>query len=543
MNFRRESGVRRTSRTWVTVGLVLWMAPGCRLSSEVRGSDRPNIVVFLVDDLGWQDTSVAFLSPSGSERGKFRTPNLERLAAGGLIFTQAYACCVCTPSRISLLTGQNAARHRATNWILRKDLPPDGKHERLEPPAWCANGLSGLPGDPLSVQAPALPQLLNAAGYRAIHVGKAHFGAEGTPGANPKNLGFDVSIAWNGAGGAGSHLGRNHFSARHRGGDPVYDVPDLQRFHGRNVFLTEALTVEANREVERAVQDRVPFFLYLAHYAVHTPIEADSRFVDRYLERGLDPIDAAYASMVEGVDQSLGDVVDNLRRRGVLERTLIVFLSDNGGLSAQGRSGTAHTHNLPLRSGKGSAYEGGIRIPLVMSWPRFIPRGTTCTSPVIIEDLFPTLIEIAGIPLTTPSPGAGIAVSSDSRILGAEPAAGPPYVDGISLLPWLEDPARSSIERALLWHYPNIWGPNGPGIGPFSALRRDRWKLIYFHENRGLELFDLGKDIGEARNLAPERLELTRSLGAELGRLLRSVGAQMPVDKTTGLTVPYPDEN
>jgi arylsulfatase A-like enzyme len=203
-----------------------------------RGTDKPNIVLFLVDDMGWQDTSVPFHEEVTELNRRYRTPHMERLATRGMKFTQAYACSVCSPTRVSLMTGLNAARHRVTNWTLRENATNDRRHPKLQFPEWNVNGLSPKPGIERTVHAKALPAFLQEAGYRTIHVGKAHFGAIGTPGSDPQNVGFDVNVGGHAAGGPGSFLGTQNFSAAWRNGDRVWDVPDLESYHGKDIFLT-----------------------------------------------------------------------------------------------------------------------------------------------------------------------------------------------------------------------------------------------------------------------------------------------------------------
>jgi len=481
-------------------------------------SARPNILLFLVDDMGWQDTSVPFHSTVTPLNRKFHTPSMERLAASGMKFTQAYACSVCSPTRVSLITGMNAARHRVTNWTLWRDKNTDPPHPSLSMPAWNVNGVATEPGLERTVVATTLPMLLHAAGYRTIHVGKAHFGAVGTPGADPRNLGFDVNIAGHAAGAPGSYLAEENYRGKRRKAGDVWGVPDLESYHGTNVFLTEALTREAKKAMDRAVADRKPFFLYMAHYAVHVPFAEDPRFYQKYRDAGLDRTEAMYAALVEGMDRSLGDLLANLDRHGIADNTIVVFMSDNGGLSAHARGGTPHTHNAPLSSGKGSAHEGGIREPMIVRWPGVTRPGSACNRPVIIEDFFPTILEMAGVQ----------AVNTRQT------------VDGRSFASLLRDPMAPAKHQALFWHYPNHWGPKGPGIGPTSTIRKGDWKLIYYHADRHYELFNLADDLGETHNRAGEQPQRVAELAGELGRYLQSVDAQMPSDKQTGKPVPLP---
>jgi len=481
---------------------IVAQAPG------VAQADRPNILVFLVDDLGWQDTSVAFHTERTPFNERYRTPNVERLAARGLKFTQAYASApVCTPTRTSLMTGRSPGRNHITYWTLHKDRDQSAKYPRVRAPAWNVNALQA--GDV------TLPRLLQAAGYRTIHVGKAHLGAMDTSGADPRNLGFDVNIGGHAAGGPGSYYGRENFSAAHRKGASVWDVPGLEAWHGQDVFLTEALTAEACVAVAAAVRAGEPFFLHMATYAVHAPISANERYLEHY--EGLDPREAAYATMVESYDAALGTIVAKLDELEVLDDTLIVFTSDNGGLSAHARGGEKHTHNAPLRSGKGSAYEGGIRVPQIIAWPGVTKSGT-CDVPVVTHDLFPTLLAVAGV---------------------AIPAEHARTVEGIDLTPLLRGEPLD-VDRSLFWNQPHFWGVHGPGIWPFSAIRRGDWKLVYKHEDRSFELYDLAHDIGESTNRAADEPERVRDLAERLSAWFERVDAQLSIDIETGLPIELP---
>jgi arylsulfatase A-like enzyme len=503
------------------VGLAGLSSLGGQLMGKARAR-QPNILVFLVDDMGWQDTSVPFHTERTPFNDRYRTPSMEALAQEGVRFTNAYASCVCSPSRVSLLTGLNAARHRVTNWTLHRDTAQDARHPTLRCPEWNVNGLSPVPGIERAVHAATLPSLLRQAGYRTLHVGKAHFGALDTPGADPLNLGFDANIAGHAAGGPGSYLGTHNFSARWRGADAVWDIPGLEKYHGQDIFLTEALTLEALRLMDEAVAERNPFFLYMSHYAVHVPYAEDKRFIKRYVDAGLHPIEAQYAAIVEGMDKSLGDLMANVRRHGIADDTVVLFMSDNGGLSAHGRGGEPHTHNKPLSSGKGSAREGGVRVPMIAKWPGVTRGGTTCDEPVIIEDFLPTLMEIAGAERPTDVGGK---------------------VDGVSFVPLLRRSRPAQRDRAFHWHYPNCWGPTGPGIGPSSSIRRGEWKLIYYHADRSSELFNLADDIGETTSLAAGDPKRVRALAADLGEYLALVEAQMPIEQATGQPVPLPGQS
>jgi len=489
-------------------------------SAELAIGRQPNILLFLVDDMGWQDTSVPFWKERTSLNEKFSTPNMERLAAQGMKFTQAYAYSVCSPTRTSLMTGMNAARHGVTNWTLRKNQTVDAKDEVLDFPKWNLNGLQPENVDTISqtVSATTLPQLLRKNGYFTIHCGKAHWGAETTPGANPLNLGFDVNIGGHCAGGPGSYLGIHNFSAAWRSNERIWDIPGLEKYFGKDINLTEALTLEAVSALDSALKIGKPFYLYMSHYAVHVPLEPDNRYNQKYKDKGLEEPEARYASMVEGMDKSLGDLMNYLDGKGIAQNTVILFMSDNGGLSAHGRGGHPNTHNLPLNSGKGSAYEGGIREPMIVKWPGQVQPQSICNDYLIIEDFFPSILEMAGV--------------KQYKTVQK--------VDGKSFVPMLLQKGTTAAGRDLFWHYPNKWGASGPGIGTTSTIRSGNWKLIHWYKDGKNELYNIAEDIGENRDLATVHPEIAKQLAKKLGDYLRSVKAQLPSDKVTKKTCPIP---
>jgi len=498
-----------------------FLTSGCKEKvSPEKGATAPNIVLFFVDDMGWQDTSVPFWNQRTPYNDLYQTPNMERLAKEGMKFTQAYATAVCSPTRVSLMTGMNAARHRVTNWTLYKDKlqPMETNHKTLQFPKWNVNGLSPVAGIDKTVYATPLPQILKEAGYFTIHSGKAHFGAIGTPGEDPLKLGFEVNIAGHAAGAPGSYLGTENFG-NGKEGRAVWAVPGLEKYHGKDIFLTEAITQEATLAMDLALKKDKPFFLYMAHYAVHTPIMADSRFVQKYLDKGLDSTEAKYASLVEGMDKSLGDIMDYLEDKNIADNTIVLFMSDNGGLSAVARGGEKHTHNKPLSSGKGSAHEGGIREPMLVKWPGKIKPNSVQDQQVIIEDFYPTILEMVGI-------------KNYETVQ---------KVDGINFVPTLSSNS-SGDTRPLFWHYPNEWGPSGPGIGASSSTRVGDWKFIYYYKDGRMELFNIKEDIGETKNLVNEQPVKTLELAKILSDYLREVEAQIPSQKDTGEQVAYPDE-
>ncbi len=489
------------------------------LSLAAPAATRPNIVVFLVDDMGVMDTSVPFLTDGEGNPVRhphndfFRTPNMERLAARGIRFNQFCAMSVCSPSRLSLMTGMNAARHRATNWI-NPDKDNAGPHG---PPGWNWKGLAK--GDV------TLPRLLQEGGYRTIHVGKGHFGPRGADGEDPRNLGFDVNIAGGPIGHPASYSGKEDFGAG--GKQPSQAVKGLEKYHGRDIFLTEALTLEANAQVDAAVKEKKPFFLHLAHYAVHTPFQADPRFAANYKDSGKPPKAQAFATLVEGMDKSLGDLLDHLEALGVAEDTLVVFLGDNG---SDAPLGEAHEVGAaaPLRGKKGSHYEGGMRVPFIAAWAkpaaenenqRRLPvaRGAVQGQMAAIYDLLPTLAGAAGVavPEGHPLDGSGLDV-----LLSGKP-----------------DPAH---RRTFLMHYPHA--PHR--TDHFTTYRDGDWKVIYHYfptEVSGgsrYQLFDLKADPYEQTDLAERDGGNLRRMMLGMAGALEEEKALYPVDDAGGAVKP-----
>ncbi len=481
----------------------------------------------MVDDMGWQDTSVPFDTLPTALNRKYRTPNMERLAAKGVKFTNAYASAISSPSRCSLMTGMNQARHRVTNWTLNRDAKVDEQDDRIAVPDWNVNGIQPTADIPHSTHATSFVQLLQASGYHTIHCGKAHFGAKSTPSADPLNYGFDVNIAGHAAGGPASYLGERGYGYN-PDGTPWHPngfaTPGLAQYHQTDTFLTEALTREALKALG-AAPDSVPFFLYLAHYAVHVPLEADRRFIGNYSH--LHPAEAKYAALVEGMDKSLGDLMDYLDAHNLTNNTVILFMSDNGGLaySGCGRGGGPNELNAPLRSGKGSAYEGGVRVPMLAYWPGVTQAASTCSDYLIIEDFFPTILDLAQVKERTV----------------------PQLTDGISFEPLLRGD-HADPSRALYWNTPNIWistsgdAYRAEGIGATCAIRKGNYKLIYRYKDGSKELFDLAHDLSETTDLSGSQPALVAELSADLGRYLRSVNAQRPTFKSDNTPCPWPDE-
>lgn len=511
----------------MTLTRLLSLIAAAVVAASALAQERPNIVVFLVDDLGWQDTSVPFWTRVTPLNRRYHTPNLEKLAARGMKFTNAYASApVCTPTRTSIMTGQCPARTHITYWTLNKDTDTSSKRDDIAPPAWEVNGLQ--PG-----QYETLPQVLGSVGYRTIHVGKAHFGAVGTAGADPVGLGYDVSIAGHAAGGPASYYGLDHFTVAGREGRPphsapsVWDTPGLEKYHGSDIYMTEALGIEACGAIRDAVAAGEPFYLSFCPYAVHAPIMGNKRYEGHYPD--LDDRERAYASMIETYDAVLGAIGATLEDVGQLDNTVIIFSSDNGGLSAHARGmapdgQTRHTHNAPLRSGKGSAYEGGTRVPTIIAWPGVTDTPSTCDTPIISHDFYPTVIALAGL-------------RADYG------PADSPTIDGRDLTPLLRGcPELFDSRRVLGWNQPHQWGASGPGIRPFTSIRQGDWKLIYFHAKRRLELYNLAQDIGETHDLVGVMPERVAELAKVMDGWIETTGAQLSIDKATGEEIEHPGE-
>lgn len=481
---------------------------------------KPNIIIFLVDDMGWQDCSLPFWDKVTEQNRRFHTPNMERLASQGIKLTNAYANAVCTPTRVSIMTGMNEARHMVTNWTnVIKDEPTDYPDSVLNPAAWNYNGLSPLKGTPKTIVANTLPQLLKENGYRTIHCGKAHFAPYGTPASEPLNIGFDVNIGGSSAGHPGSYLGEKKYRSSEK--DTLRDVRGLEFYAEKKVFLTEALTMEAIYQVKRTVDRKQPFFLYMSHYAVHLPFEKDKRFYQKYIDAGLTENEAKYAALVEGMDKSLGDIMDYLKKAKLDKNTYILFLSDNGGLSlAPPRSAAAQTQNLPLKQGKGSLYEGGIRVPMIVAGPG-IQKASISSQYLSVDDMLPTVLAMAGIKKYEVQQ----------------------VVDGENMLPYFKHKNKVNDNKILIWHYPNNWtNLDLHGISWMSAIRQGDWKLIYFHKTGELELYNLKEDISENNELSKQFPEKRKAMAALLTQELKNRKAKMPSFKSSGLPIPWPDE-
>ncbi len=576
-------------------GMALAAMPGWAGSSA---DSRPNIVLFLVDDMGWQDTGLPFWYPNGGAtprrtplNARYRTPNMERMAREGAMFTAAYAQPVCSPTRVSVLSGMNAARHRVTSWTSRVDGRPVASVNGYREAAWAVNGLQpptceasseagGVaraayeaptgarpPERPWAMRAPyvrgkTLPMFLREAGYATVLAGKAHFAAGNgfgpkaafTPGQNPEALGFDVSLC-------GSHRGQPSNYRPDKGAHYGGEIFGLEKAQAEGRFLTDALTREAIAAAE-AAQARVPgqpFFLYLGHFALHLPCDNAhaydaSRAADPDVLRDTEnpnpndglpwnAIERNYRNLIAGMDESLGRVLD--WARGLKTRTgrdtLVVLMGDNGGLVGRDQRAPMGPleGNAPLRHGKGSCYEGGIREPFLAWLPGHIPAGLVEHTPIVCEDLFPTFLDYAG--LAPEAWGRGLA-ETPARLFPEGEGGIVQALDGVSLRGAFEGGRPPERTRPILIHHPNVWW--GAGADPkaydlFTALRVGDWKLIWHHDLGTLELFNLANDLSERNDQSEARPALTAKLARTMGELLRARGAQRPT--RGGVPVPWPD--
>lgn len=500
------------------------------LTSNAQEESHPNIILFLVDDMGWQDTSVPFYNNQQTALNqRFHTPNMERLAQMGVRFTEAYACAISSPTRCSLMSGMNASRHRVTNWTLEKDQKTDAISSTITLPDWNYNGIqpdntAGLITH--STPITSLPQILKDNGYFTIHCGKAHFGARNTPGGDPATMGFDINIGGGPNGAPGSYLGTKNFGEGTR-----FAVHGLEKYHGQDIFLTEALTREAIANIKRATEMGKPFYLYMSHYAVHSPYDDDKRFSNNYrgrydiqLNDTLNEKEARYAALVEGMDKSLGDLLDYLEENPETgENTIILFMSDNGGQGLNNvRQGRANRdQNYPARAGKGSAFMGGVHEPMIVYWPGITKGGTQNNQRIMIEDFFPTILDMAGINKYTTIQ----------------------TIDGISFIDMIKSPELRR-ERPIVWHFPNLWGETQnieEGYGVYSAILKDDYHLIYSWETGRNRLYNIQKDIAEQTDLSAQMPEKVQELSQLLTQYLKERKAQRPTLLSSGKLLPYPD--
>jgi len=462
---------RRDFLKSVALGAAAVSVPGFLQSSQgAKASALPNIIFIMIDDLGWMD-----LHCQGNRR--LDTPNIDRFARQGMRFTDAYAAApVCSPTRAANMTGMSPARLGLTNHIPdRISFQPENALLRS------AKTLDHLP-----LNHTTIAERLKEAGYATAFLGKWHLsgksgrGGKGRQEYEPQYQGFDLNIGGCAYGGPPTYF------------DPyrIYNIPPRRK----GEYLPDRLGDEAMKFI-RSNRDK-PFFVALWNYAVHWPMEAPAHLVEKYTSRvGPGIKDARYAAMIEAMDAAMGRLFALLDELKLTDNTLVVFTSDNGGFS-----GVAD--NRPLRDGKGTLYEGGIRVPLIVRWPGVVPENTTCRTPVISTDFYPTFLEAVGL---SPKPGKTL--------------------DGESIMPLLT--RKGTMKRkAIFFHYPNYAWHKSNRLG--AVIRRGDYKLIERYDDGSVELYNLAEDIGEKKDLAAKMPERAARMKARLDAWLKETGAQMP---------------
>ncbi len=505
------------------------------ISCTALANTQPNVILFLVDDMGWADLGVY-----GSTFHE--TPNIDQFAAEGIRFTDAYAAGhVCSPTRASLMTGKHPARLKLTDYLPGK-RPPDDTEAVIE-----AEKIPALP-----LKETTIAEVFKTQGYKTGLFGKWHLGKKGF---GPTQQGFDVQVpAWNHCCPGGGYY-------------PPYKMAGLTRENEEDEYVTDRVSKLAVEFIEKSQKE--PFFLYLSHFSVHDPIQGRLDLVEKYQQKltKFDPpkrpefilegnpddptplsrkaLDALidtpthaghtllpnrtvkvkqhqdnvhFAAMVESIDHSFARIINTLERLNLRDNTIILFYSDNGGMSAANWWNRTRvvpdemldkayaTANLPLRGAKGWLYEGGIRVPLIVQWPGQGARGVTSATPIITADFFPTILEMAGIAALDDQHLDGVSFAADVR-------------------------GEVSPAKSLFWHFPHY--SNHGMQSPAGAIRRGQFKLIEYFENDTIQLFDLSTDIGETTNLAKPREKLAQSLLDELHGWRKRVGAAMPTKRTT----------
>ncbi len=454
-----------------------------------KAKKKPNVIFVLVDDMGWMD-----IGANGSTF--YETPNIDKLAKEGVRFTQAYAASpICSPTRASILTGKNPARINLTQWI-------------------------GGPGNPdyernLPLEEVLFPEVLQQAGYKNIFLGKWHLNNKvGEESFWPDKQGFDINIAGHFRGGL--YIKNKYFSP--------WDIPNLENGPDGE-YMTDRLAQDAANFIDGNAEN--PFLMYLSFYSVHAPFDAPAERIEKYerkkAELALTDEDRfgeehlgdkvfkyrkqqdhpTYAAMVESVDMAVGKVLETVREKGIGDNTIIIFFSDNGGLSTSEGIPTANT---PLRTGKGWLYEGGIREPAIIKWPGETSPGLVLDAPITSMDFYPTILEMTGLPQRPDL-----------------------HIDGKSLVPLLKE-KQETIHDAIYFHYPHRSNQKG---SPSSAIRQGDYKLIVFLNDNKLELYDLKNDTGEQRNLAEELPEIRDALYAKLQKWWEEVDAKFPKEYMT----------
>lgn len=454
------------------------------VTGRAAAPEKPNVVFILADDLGWTD-----LGCQGSKY--YETPHIDRLAADGVRFQNYHHCQNCQPTRAALMSGQYGARTGVYT------VGGVGRFEWESRPLRPVDNVQQLPLDRITVA-----QALKAGGYATAMFGKWHLGEKAE--YHPAARGFDEAVV---------SMGK-HFDFETSPKVPVR----------KGEYLADFVTDRAEDFIRRNREN--PFFLYLPHFGVHSPHQAKAEWIAHFRDKpGVaghkDPV---YAAMIASVDESVGRIVKLLGELQLTEKTIVVFSSDNGGVGGYDRPGGlivdsgrtkvkehSVTDNAPLRSGKGSLYEGGTRVPLIVKWPGITPKGGVTREPAIHVDWYPTLLEMTGV-----QPPAGYTL------------------DGTSLAPVLKEPGKPLAREAIFQHFPGYLG-SGPGLWrttPVGVVQSGDWKLMEFYEDQRLELYNLAEDIGETRNLASEQSGKAKELQARLAAWRGAIQAKMPTPNT-----------
>ncbi len=469
----------------------------CWSSVSAVAQEKPNILVFFIDDMGLMDTSVPFaLDEAGKPKvyplnEYYHTPAMEKLAANGVRFSHFYANSVCSPSRVSLLKGQYSARHYTTQWI-------NPKQRNEGPENWNWEGLK--PSDV------TLQSVLKQAGYLTMHFGKAHLGPNGKVGADPQKVGFDINVGGNAIGRPKSYYGEKNY-----GKGSLHAVPHLEAYHGTETFLTEALTIEAKKTLTEVSQKEAPFFMHMSHYAVHGPFDSDPRFRELYADSKSPKKLKAFGTLISGIDKSLGDIIEHLEQIGEAENTLIVFLGDNGSDAPIGDDVLAVESSAPYKGKKGTHYEGGMLAPLIVSWAKPNPEselqkhysiqpGIVTESFVTICDLMPTILHAAG------------AKAPEEHVM-----------DGQDISSYFSE-HKGNHKQEFLMHFPHLHRSSN-----YTVLRDGGWKLVKHYGTNAkepFELFAIQKDPYETKNLADSHAKKREELHEKMQAMLTECKAQ-----------------
>ncbi|QZT38156.1 sulfatase-like hydrolase/transferase [Halosquirtibacter xylanolyticus] len=471
----------------------------------IYAKDRPNVILFLVDDMGLMDTSVPFIiDASGKPKtyplnSFYKTPNMEKLANQGVRFTNFYAHSVCSPTRTTLMTGQNSARHGVTNYI----KPESNNRGAYGPKDW---NWTGIKKNTLT-----LPKLLKDNGYQTIHVGKAHFAPIGYEGEDPCNIGFNVNIGGSAIGQPGSYYGKDGYG--NIAGNKKRAVQGLEAYYKDDIFLTEALTIEANKQISKAVDKEKPFFLYMAHYAVHAPFHTDPRFIDHYNNSDKSKRAKAYATLIEGIDKSLGDIIHHVNELGIGENTLIIFMGDNGS-DAPLPIKKNYSSSSPIKGKKGNNWEGGMRVPFIASWVKPSSQKTLQQDTPVKKDAIQKQMGTAMDILPTICSITNTKIPKEMTI------------DGFSLELQFDGKRNRHRNEIFLNHFPHKHRSSY-----FTSMVKYPWKVIYHYpveKAASYELYNLKEDPFETSNLASENTKQLHKMMKSLDRELIKEHALYP---------------